>query len=157
MTTIKVVEPPTSWNRIPDGELVDAIVHQAPVEKKMPFQNRETGEDVYNFEWIFEVTSGPYSGKRVYANTRMDMYKHPECRLYTWSCAILNQELDLNQNFHTEALEGLPCRILVGLREYETKQGEARSTNFVRDVLPEGGGTLKVGKPTPAPIDEEPF
>lgn len=141
---------------IPDGEILAARVIGVEV-KKQPFQDKETGDDVFKVEFKFVVTDddSPYDGVIIWGKTGTKFNNHPYCKLYTWSQAVLGMELPVDYRLDTDDLLDQDCRILVKLSEYTDKTGASKERNDVADVLPSrsnmGNFDLAAGD------EEEPF
>lgn len=107
-------------------------------EVKEPYQDKQTGADVYKVEFQFVIQDeGPHDGSTLYGKTGTKFNTHPDCKLRNWSAAILNSELPTGYVLDTDTLIGQRCRVIIGAREYQDKKtGEDKIYNFVDDVMP---------------------
>lgn len=152
--------PEGAWVAIPDQSLLSARV--LTVNKtKMPFQDKDTGEDVYRVKWVFQVTDpGQFDGRKVDGMTSTAFVNHAECRMYQWVSSLLGGGgLPEGFVFKTEDVEGLDCEVLVEMKEKPRRDGNGMwINNSVVDVRPAENRPVPVGSAFGGTaVDEEPF
>ena len=107
-------------------------------KKKMPFQDKETGADVFNMEWKFLVDEpdSPHDGANIWGKTSIKFNTHPDCKLKNWSQEVLAAEFDPKFVLDTDMIVGEKCRIVVGIERWNDKKtDEPREKNVVKDVI----------------------
>lgn len=152
---VYVLEESSYAGPIPEDEIVAAKVMNVKQVKMLgaggkPYKN-EKGEEVDQVEFSFTVedSSSPYDGLRFWGKTSTTFTTNSNCRLRAWAQEILGQELVPGYALDTDDLVGNPCRVVVGVREYE-KEGQTKQTNYAKDVIRAKAGTTFLS-------DEEPF
>ena len=110
-------------------------------------------EKVEKLRWTFDVTDqGPWQGRSVNGDTTQVFTAHPNCKAYNWASAILGRSPEPGEEFDTDDLVGMSCRILIGHRT--DKQG--RTWMKVKEVMGPRSGATAAPAPT-TPPDEAPF
>ena len=107
-------------------------------QKKMPFQNKETGADVFNleFKFLIDEPDNPHDGSNLWGKTGTKFTSHPDCKLKNWAQEILVADLEVGYVLDTDILIGHKCRVVVGIQRWEDKAtSETRSKNIVKDVI----------------------
>lgn len=136
---------------IEDGEIYGAqLVGTNLKERKFPSEP----EPVKRVGWKFRIESEDgHDGQDVWGETSTRFVDHPECRLKTWSEALLGQELPAGYRLDLDTLHDRKCRVIIGKREY-VKDGETKFHNFVREVHPTREAMASMAQNTP---ELEPF
>jgi len=99
-------------------------------ENNFEWQN----EMIHKLRWYFTVTDeGPWKGKDIQGDTSIAFKAHPECKAYNWATRIAGHEFAPGDEFDTDELTGMRCRILIGHRA--SKNSERVFMN-VTDVMP---------------------
>lgn len=130
---------------IPEGEILEAAV--ADVEERSFEWNQET---VHKLRWQFVVTEpGPFNGKSVYGETSKSFTAHPNCKAYSWACAIAGRSFSDGEQLDTDDLISLGCKVVI--RHKPDKQGRVWAN--VDDVFPK----RVVAQRPAASIEEAPF
>lgn len=121
---------PLEEDDVYEAEVV-AVTH-----KKENFQDKETGKDVYKYEFKFLIDdeTSAWDGKNIYGKTGEKFTTHPDCRLYQWVQEILGAQLEPGFEVDTDELIGNRCRIVIGIKEYE-KDGQPKTYTHVKDVM----------------------
>lgn len=114
---------------IEEGEIFKA--------KLMDIKERRWDDGGRSIEFRFRINSDgdPHDGTDVWGKTSDKFVAHPNCKLYSWSEALLGMKLPGGYNLDADDLLNRECQIIVGKREY-TQNGEKKERNFVRDVMP---------------------
>lgn len=126
-----------AWVPIPDNSLLSAKVLNV-AKAKMPFQDKDTGEDVYKVKFSFQVTQdGDFQNRKVEGQTSVAFVNHPDCRLYQWVKALFGSELPVEFVLDLDDLQQLDCMILVESKEKPRRDGNGVwVNNNVIDVRP---------------------
>ena len=96
------------------------------------------GDDVEKLKWTFIIKDpGPWQGREIWGDTSTNFTAHPNCRAYNWVAAITGRQYGPSEEFDTDELVGMPCRVLV-MHKKDTKV-EGRKWMRVREVLPAQG------------------
>lgn len=145
---------------LPEDSQVPAVVKWVEREK-MPYQDRETGEDVYKVKWVFELKGPEYKyvghdgdmvQRRVYGQTSTVFNDSPMCRLRAWVTEVLSaDQLPPGFQLRLPDLVGNECVVVLEINEWYDKKapqstwtedpvtGELkppkRRNNRVKDVL----------------------
>lgn len=112
------------------------------------------GETVKKVGWKFQVESdGPYFGRTVWGDTSTKFVKHPNCKLYSWSEAVLGQKLPAGYRIDLDHLLDRECRIVVAKDTWNGPDQEVRMRNYVSEVHPsrEAAAAMALAD------DQEPF
>lgn len=119
--------------------------------KKMPWQDKQTGEDVYRWEWEFILSEPGYEGRKVWGTNVPSFNKNPDNRNFQWTLVLLGQS-DLEPGFRVDFdnLVGRRCRIMVNKRSYE-KNGVTKWVNEVVEMMPSRSAGYT------GPTDQDPF
>ncbi len=149
-----VLEEPKSqeYELIPEDTILEAKIASAKVvTTKMTDQ--VTGEPIKQVEFVFVVQDeGDYKDRQLWGKTSTKFVSHEKCRLHAWVLEIMAvNELPNGFKLSLPALVGNLCRVVVGVNEWEDKNGEKRTNNPVKDVIRSRSATRKVA------ADEEPF
>lgn len=121
----------STWEPIPD----DAVLNAEIVKISETTKNFGEGDvDRVEFAFIVREPGSEFDGRKLWGDTPKTFTTDARCRLRTWAQEILGQSLPEKFKLDTDALIGLNCRVVVGLRTYE-KSGETISKNFVTDVM----------------------
>lgn len=117
---------------IPDETWLEAEL-VAVTEKNIP---KRDGGTLQKWLWKFVVTdrTSAFDGNVVYGETWPDFTADPSNVIRQWASELLNATLPVGYELNTDVLLGTPCRVCVGIREYE-KAGEIRQVNEVTNVL----------------------
>lgn len=127
----ELAETPAAY--IDDGEIFTARL-VGNNEKTRTF--RDEPAPVQRVGWKFQIEAdNDFDGRYVWGETGTKLVPHPECKLKSWSEALLGHEIPGGYELDLDNLLDHQCRIIVGKREYE-KDGETRYVNFVREVHP---------------------
>jgi hypothetical protein len=96
----------------------------------------DDGSDAFRIEFTFVIEDAEslWDGVKLWGDTTNKLINHPDCKLWQWAQEILVSELPPGFQLDTDLLVGNPCRIVVGMREYE-KDGQNKIHNFVGDVM----------------------
>ena len=133
-------------NLIDENEVVGVIITAID-----PNEFEWEGKPVLKLRWVFSVTDqGPWQGKDVQGDTSQAFTAHPNCKAFNWAAAVLGQQPSLEQEFDTDDLLGMPCRILIGHRV--DKNGGTWMN--VKEVMAPRPGSAPAAAPMP---DEAPF
>jgi hypothetical protein len=135
--TFELEEPAEGEERtpIPDDTLCTAVLAGVDEKtEKVPWAQ----EPQRQLRWRFRIEDGDYQDRIVYGRTGVKFVKHPNCKLYAWSQAILGMEFPAGYSLDLDTLLDRPCRILIELRIWE-KEGQERQSNNVLEVLPAHG------------------
>lgn len=126
-----------AWTPIPDNSLLQAKV-LGVAKTKMPFQDKDTGADVFKVKFSFQVTQdGDFQNRKVEGQTSIAFVNHPECRLYQWVKALFGTDIPVDFTLDTDDLQELSCMILVEAKEKERRDGKGVwVNNNVIDVRP---------------------
>lgn len=127
---------PRVYTLIPDKTMLAAEVLDVKT-KVAPFKDKETGAEVRQVEFKFQVTEpGDYDEKYVWGKTSTSFVDHPGCKLRSWVSELLGADsLPSGFTFNTDDLLDLECRIIVGVRSWIDKDNVTQERNFVSDVL----------------------
>lgn len=118
---------------VEDGEIYNARLAQTNLKERT---FRSEPEPVKRVGWKFIIESDDsHDGQAIWGETSTKFVAHPECKLKSWSEALLGQELPAGYRLDLDTLLDRRCRVIVGKRDYE-KDGETRYTNFIREVHP---------------------
>jgi hypothetical protein len=140
---------------IPDDTMVNATLLGTQVKSK---QYKDEPAPVDRLVWKFRIEDPPYFDRYVWGETGVKLINHPNCKLFTWSQAVLGFDLPVGYQFDTDDLDRRPCRILIGAREGTNKRNEPQTYNYVEEVLPAAAdATAPVGVAAGASDLEEPF
>lgn len=147
-----------AWEPIPDNSILSAVTVSA-AKTKMPFQDKDTGADVFKVKWTFQVTQdGPFKGRKVEGQTSTAFVNHPECKMYQWAKSLLGSELPEGFVFKTDDVVGIECVLLVNAIEKERRDGTGVwVNNNVVDVRPAQNLPVAVGSAFGGNSAEEPF
>lgn len=139
-----VLEEGSDFRLIPDGTILTAEIIRCE-DRETPFKDEkkseETGKDVMQREvsFTFQVTEpGEFYARTVFGRTPTTFNTSEQCKLRLWVQELLAIDLLPEKfRFSTDTLEGLPCRIAVGVRTSKPneKYPKGRQTNFAWDVL----------------------
>jgi hypothetical protein len=77
----------------------------------------------------------PHDGEDIWGNTSDKFVDHPNCKLKSWSEAILGMKIPPGYNLETDHLLSRECQVIIGVRQW-VQNGEQREKNVVRDVMP---------------------
>lgn len=127
-------DAPKSFPLIPEDTTLVATITEIKEDVK-PFNDRETGLPVVKLAWTFQ-TAFDDQERKVWGETNLDFFEHPDCRLYSWTQEALGTELPNGFVLNTDALIGQDVRVIMGVRSY-VKNGETdkRYVNYVKDVM----------------------
>lgn len=95
-----------------EGDLIDAVL----IEVKRDDYEYPVGSGtmIPKLKWEFQVTEeGPMKGKSIFGESTTNFTQHPNCKAYTWSCRILGRQLEVDENFDTDDVLLMPCKVLV--------------------------------------------
>ena len=107
------------------------------------------GEDIHRLRWLFTIMEdGQWKGKTLFGDTSTTFTAHPNCKAYNWAVAISGRNFENGEDFDTDDLIGLPCRIIVGHKAGKDDRVWMRA----RDVLPPRGGAKGGSAAEPAPF-----
>lgn len=146
------VEGAGDLEKIPDNTLVVATLMGTTVKRKT---YRDEPEPVDRLLWKFRIDEGPYFDRLVWGETGVKLTNHPNCKLLTWSRAVLGFDYPIGYQFEESDLWNRKCRILIGLRDGTNKAGEPTQYNYIEEVLSATAAPATAG--APGAIDEEPF
>lgn len=122
---------------IPDGTMHSAEIVKCE-ERDHPFFKEDDGVTPQReVSFTFKITDGDYAERYIYGRTPTTFTTHPDCKLRGWvQSAYSLDEVPLDFEFEPEDLNGLPVKIIAGVRKYVDKQGKDREQQFVQDLLP---------------------
>jgi hypothetical protein len=126
----------------------------AIAEKEAKFK-ADDGSVKMRVEFSFVITEPDlaWDGQRIWGDTPTTFTTNPDCKLRAWSTEILGDELGPGFALDTDLLVGMPCRIVVGAREYQQNNMD-KVHNFVKDVIRAKGAAIR---PLVSNTNEEPF
>lgn len=126
----------------------------------------EKGE-IVKWIWEFKITDGAYDGETAYGETDPKITTKEDDNARQWSETLLGRELEINEEFDTDQVIGLPCKFTVRHGEpRDKKDGGKFYPCPVDDVFPMDhvddvwrGGTAVVDQtgPTQESWDQPPF
>lgn len=116
----------------------------------------DDGNKVKKIEFKFALIDedGPHDGDNLWGETPPRFNTHPECKLRNWASAILGSDLPVGYRLDTDVLVGNVVRVVIGKKEYNDKDGNPKTRNLVKDVMPTADNMARMSSATP---DEEPF
>lgn len=120
---------------VPENTILDVVVEKCELrELNEDFRQKFKIRDTHEVNFTFLVEGGPYNDLKLWGSAKPYINDSDNCRLRIWAKEIMGvDELPdgFAENFDTDDLQGLRCRILV--KEY-TKANGARG-NKVAEVL----------------------
>jgi hypothetical protein len=122
---------------IPDDTMANATLIATEI-KETTFPGES--EPTTRMRWKFRIDDDEYLDRYVWGSTGVKVVNHPNCKIYTWASAVLGIDpLPLDYKFTQQDLWQRRARILIGTREgKDQKTNEAKTFNYVEDVLPVG-------------------
>lgn len=120
---------------IEDGSIYTAQLVQTTL-KEVTFPSDPNPQK--RIGWKFRIESDDaHDGRDIWGETSVKFSKHPDCRLYSWSEALLGQELPAGYHLDLDTLLDRRCRVIIEKKEYtDKKTGEPKTINKVREVHP---------------------
>lgn len=154
---------------LPEDSEVSAVVKWVE-RKKMPFQDRDTGADVFKVKWTFELKGpehqftdreGEVRQRKVIGETSTVFNDSPMCKLRAWITEVLGADtLPAGFRLQLGDLVGNDCTVVLTVDEWAdkrvpqaeweenpvtgVKEAPRRRTNKVKDVIrprPESAST----------------
>lgn len=104
---------------LPMGEYFPARLERVS-EKEIKFFKKDdrgvkTNEESSFTKWIweFKITDGPFQGMKAWGETEDRLTSREDNLVRQWAEALLNAEIQIGDEFDTDAVIGLPCVISV--------------------------------------------
>lgn len=141
---VYVLEESDYAGPIPDDSILAAEV-TGVAERKQKFVDKDTGADVFKMEFSFVITEpeSTWEGQRIWGKTPTTFNDSPLCKFRSWVVELMGvQQLDPKFTLETDDLIGLPCRVVVSAREYESN-GQQKTANDVKDVIRAKAGAVR--------------
>lgn len=135
---VYVLEESAYAGPIPEDEILAAEVTAVDLRQK-PFNDKETGAEIWRLEFAFIVTEpgSAWEDQRLWGDTSTLFNSNPNCKLRAWAAELMEaEELGPQFRLDTDELIGLPCRVVVGQKPYIDKLTQLeKRRNFVKDVI----------------------
>lgn len=132
--------------------LTSVIVRSIPFTyKKGPNAGQQGEFDIW--VWEFKITDGDYAGMKAWGETESEVNNLEEPRgraklVRPWAETLLGRQIQIGEEFDTDNLLGLPCKITVKHEEPRPKKDGGTFYGCpVEDVFPAEGRTS--GGPVP--------
>ena len=130
---------------LPAGEYFPAELNSVS-EREIKFFKKDKNGVTTNEEssftkwvWEFRITGGDYAGMRAWGDTEDRITNREDNKVRQWAEALLNAEIQIGDEFDTDAVIGLPCMISVRHQEHTKKDGTKSYFCPVDEVLPVAG------------------
>ena len=132
---------------LPAGEYFPARLDSVS-EKEIEFfkkdKNGNRTEEKSSFTkwvWEFKITDGDYTGMKAWGETEDRVTNREDNLVRQWAEALLGKELEIGDEFDTDAVLGLPCLLTVRHDEPRTKRDGGKFYGCpVDEVYPASGG-----------------
>ena len=131
---------------LPENEYFPAVLTEVS-EKEIKFFKKDkngvkTNEESSFTKWVweFKINDGDYSGMRAWGETQDRLTNREDNLVRQWAEALLGQEIQVGDEFDTDAVIGLPC--MISVRHADPVAKKNGQGNFygcpVAEVLPMG-------------------